>query len=181
MVLWSTVRERCLALSKDSLSLAFCACGQDLFYHWGLGAGHADHVWCFTVQQRNCLMLLEGSPLLHNCSSKVTKTKALPADSTLQSSGNNCWIKQRGKKLSVGPQSKLESQKKNKIQKNLAAKQWEKDFLIYVEQKPESSRNCPSCFHIQSIFFLAHTEWASANFLPQTFLFLTILRKYQDS
>lgn len=61
---------------------------------------------------------------------------------------------------------------------------WEtmrKKLLIYVEQKPESSRNSPSCFHIQSIFSLAHMEWASANFLPQTRLFLSILRKKQES
>lgn len=82
---------------------AFClVCGQDLCFHRRVGAGHADHVCC-SVQQRNCLVFLEVSPVLHNCSSKVTKAKALPADSTLQSRGNNCWIKQRGKKLPVGP------------------------------------------------------------------------------
>lgn len=162
-------------------SSALHACGQEFCFYRRVGAGHADHVCC-SVQQRNCLVFLEVSPVLHNCSSEVTKAKALPADSTLQSCGNNCWIKQRGKKLPVGPQSKLEfHERKNRIQKNLTEKQWEKTLLIYREQKPESSRSSPSCFHIQSIFSLAHMEWASANFLLQTFLFLTILRKKQGS
>jgi len=74
---------------------------------------HADHVWGCTVQQRDCLVFLEVSPLLHNCGSKVTKAQALPADSTLQSSGNNGWIKQRGKKLWVPKANESQQQKKD--------------------------------------------------------------------
>ena len=73
--------------------------------------------------RKNCFAFFEVTPVLHNCSLKVTNAKALPADSTLQSSGNNCWIKQKGKKMPVAPQSKLESQKKNRIQKKLTEKQ----------------------------------------------------------
>lgn len=79
------------------------------------------------------------------------------------------------------PKANWESQK---LKQDPEESYWEtmrKNPLIYVEQKPESSRNSPSCFHIQSIFSLAHMEWASANFLPQTFLSLTILTKKQDS
>lgn len=128
----------------------------------------------------NCLVLLDVSPVLHNCSSRVTKTRALPADSALQSSGNNCWIKQRGKKLPGGPPKQTGVLEAKTGSRRTLLRNNEQKLLVYVEQKPESSRNSPSCFRIQSIFSLAHMEWASANFLPQTFLFPTTLRQKQD-
>lgn len=74
------------------------------------------------------------------------------------------------------PEANWSLRRKNRIQKNLTEKQWEKNPAHLYGTKARSSRNSPSCFHIQSIFSLAHMEWASANFLLQTFLFLSLER-----
>lgn len=150
MILWCTFRVMlgfawgCLVPSSPCLSLGalFLLRRRTKTYY----------AWYCAVQQRNCLMFLEVSPELHNCSSKVIKAKDLPADSTLQSSGNNCWIKQRGKKFPVGPQSKLESQKQKQDPEESYWETMRKKLLIYEEQKPESSRNSKLLPHPINIF-----------------------------
>lgn len=148
MVLGCTFRGWFLAFPQLSMPVV------RICFHRRVGAGHADHVCC-SVQQRNCLVFLEVSPVLHNCSSEVTKANALPADSTLQSCGNNCWIKQRGKKLPVGPQSKLEThERKNRIQKNLTEKQWEKPPARLYGTKARVLKKLSKLFpHPINIFF----------------------------
>lgn len=175
MVLWCSFRERLLALCGSWGCPPLCS--PCLWLGPLLPLGYRTGTcwpWCCTECQRSCFMLLDVSPVLHNCSSEVTKTRALPADSMLQSNATIVGLSRKEKsclgvsKVKTGSRRMLLRDNKQKLH-------------IYMEQKLESSRNSPSCFRIQSIFSLAHMGWASASFLPQTVLLLAVLRQKQDS